>query len=152
MTLEKNKPTMKTSSLSKPENIVLTPAEFAAIIRFGDEWDRIQFLNLSRLPGRLTVQESAWLLGFKAHDIPVLVRHRLLQPLGAPAKNGEKHFPAAQLERLSKDFGWMDLATATLSDYWKWRNEGKTSQRPQNDAEILPSSAGRSHATTRRIE
>jgi len=143
---------MKTTSLSKSENIVLTPAEFAAIIRFGDEWDRVQFLNLSRLPGRLTVQESAWLLGFKPHDIPVLVRHRLLQPLGAPAKNGEKHFPAAQLERLSMDFGWMDLATATLSDYWKWRNEGKSIQKPQNDAEIPPGSTGKAHATSRRIE
>jgi hypothetical protein len=143
---------MKTSSTSKSKNIVLTSAEFAAMVRCGDEWDRIQFLNLSRLPGRLTVQESAWLLGFKAHDLPVLVRHRLLQPLGAPAKNGEKHFPAAQLERLSKDFGWMDVATATLSDYWKWRNEGKSSQKPKNDAEILPCSTGKSNATTRRIE
>jgi len=117
---------MKTSSTSKSKNIILTSAEFAALVRCGDEWDRIQFLNLSRLPGRLTVQESAWLLGFKAHDIPVLVRHRLLQPLGAPAQNGEKHFPAAQLERLSKDFGWMDVATATLSDFWKAKNEART--------------------------
>jgi len=117
---------MKTSSTSKSKNIVLTSAEFAALVRCGDEWDRIQFLNLSRLPGRLTVQESAWLLGFKAHDIPVLVCHRLLQPMGTPAQNGEKYYSAAQLERLSKDFGWLDLATATLTNYWKAKNESRT--------------------------
>ena len=117
---------MKTSSTSKSKNIVLTSAEFAALVRCGDEWDRIQFLNLSRLPGRLTVQESAWLLGFKAHDIPVLVCHRLLQPMGTPAQNGEKYYSATQLERLSKDFGWLDLATATLTNYWKAKNESRT--------------------------
>ena len=124
---------MKTSSTSKSKNIVLTSAEFAALVRCGDEWDRIQFLNLSRLPGRLTVQESAWLLGFKAHDIPVLVCHRLLQPMGTPAQNGEKYYSAAQLERLSKDFGWLDLATATLTNYWKAKNESRTKPVPARE-------------------
>ena len=124
---------MKTSATSKSKNIVLTSAEFAALVRCGDEWDRIQFLNLSRLPGRLTVQESAWLLGFKAHDIPVLVCHRLLQPMGTPAQNGEKYYSAAQLERLSKDFGWLDLATATLTNYWKAKNESRTKPVPARE-------------------
>ena len=124
---------MKTSSSSKPKNIVLTPAEFAALVRCGDEWDRIQFLNLSRLPGRLTVQESAWLLGFKAHDIPVLVCHRLLQPMGNPSQNGEKYYSATQLERLSKDFGWLDLATATLIGYWRAKNESRSKPGQASD-------------------
>ena len=124
---------MKTSSSSKPKNIVLTPAEFAALVRCGDEWDRIQFLNLSRLPGRLNVQESAWLLGFKAHDIPVLVCHRLLQPMGNPSQNGEKYYSATQLERLSKDFGWLDLATATLIGYWRAKNESRSKHGQASD-------------------
>jgi hypothetical protein len=124
---------MKTSSSSKPKNIVLTPAEFAALVRCGDEWDRIQFLNLSRLPGRLNVQESAWLLGFKAHDIPVLVCHRLLQPMGNPSQNGEKYYSATQLERLSKDFGWLDLATATLIGYWRAKNESRSKPGQASD-------------------
>ena len=124
---------MKTSSTSKSKNIVLTSAEFAALVRCGDEWDRIQFLNLSRLPGRLNVQESAWLLGFKAHDIPVLVCHRLLQPMGNPSQNGEKYYSATQLERLSKDFGWLDLATATLIGYWRAKNESRSKPGQASD-------------------
>ncbi len=98
---------MKKPSSPQSPNLVLTSAEFAALVRCGEEWDRIQFMNLSRLPGRLSVQEAAWLLGFKPHDIPVLVSYRLLQPMGTPPKNGEKHFSSGQLERLSRE-AWIE--------------------------------------------
>jgi hypothetical protein len=49
--------------------------------------------------------------------------------MGTPAQNGEKYYSAAQLERLSKDFGWLDLATATLTNYWKAKNESRTKPR-----------------------
>lgn len=32
-----------------------------------------QFLSLERRPARLTTEQAAWLLGFNAHDIPILV-------------------------------------------------------------------------------
>ena len=144
---------MKTSSTSKSKNIVLTSAEFAALVRCGDEWDRIQFLNLSRLPGRLTTQEAAWLLGFRRHDIPILVSYRLLQPMGTPARVSEKYFPAAQLERLSRDFGWLDMATASLFSYWKAQNEKRPTRRPQSDPERPITSQGQPEKTAkRRIE
>ena len=144
---------MKTSSTSNSKNIVLTSAEFAALVRCGDEWDRIQFLNLSRLPGRLTTQEAAWLLGFRRHDIPILVSYRLLQPMGTPARVSEKYFPAAQLERLSRDFGWLDMATANLSSYWKAQNETRPTRRPQSDPERPITTLGQPEKTAkRRIE
>ena len=153
MKLETNNSVMKTSALSKSENIVLTPAEFASSIRFGNKWDRIQFLNLSRLPGRLTTQEAAWLLGFRRHDIPILVSYRLLQPMGTPARVSEKYFPAAQLERLSRDFGWLDMATASLSSYWKAQNETRPTRRPQSDPERPITPLGQPEKTAkRRIE
>jgi hypothetical protein len=148
-----NNPVMKTSTLSESENIVLTPTEFASSIKFGNEGDRIRFLNLSRLPGRLNTQEAAWLLGFRRHDIPILVSYRLLQHLGTPARNSEKYFPAAQLERLSRDFGWLDMATASLTTYWKAQNETRPTRRPQSDPEHPITTLGQPEKIAkRRIE
>lgn len=42
-----------------------------------------EFLMLRTVPARLGVRETAWLLGFNESDIPVLVAHGLLKPLGA---------------------------------------------------------------------
>jgi len=117
---------MKKTSSSQSPNVVLTSAEFAALVRCGEERDRIEFMNLTRLPGRLTAQEAAWLLGFKPHEIPILVTYRLLQTMGAPPRNGEKHFSAGQLERLSRDFGWLDLASATLINHGKTRKQRRS--------------------------
>jgi hypothetical protein len=57
-----------------------------ALNRSTEEQDRIRFLNLRRLPARLTVQQTAWVLGVRPHSIQVLVSHRLLKPIGAPAR------------------------------------------------------------------
>ena len=43
-------------------------------------------------PGRLTVEDAAWCLGFAAHVIPVLIAHKLLKPLGNPPPNGGRYF------------------------------------------------------------
>ena len=79
---------MKTPSVikSKTESLVLAPPAN----RSTEEQDRIRFLNLRRLPARLTVQQTAWVLGVRPHSIQVLVSHRLLKPIGAPARNETK--------------------------------------------------------------
>ena len=43
-----------------------------------------ELLNLRRLPAMLNMAQTAVMLGLAEHDIPVLVRHGLLQPLGDP--------------------------------------------------------------------
>jgi hypothetical protein len=58
-------------------------------------------LNLLRLPARLHVGQVAELLGFADHDIPVLVRHGALSPLGKPQPNAQKWFAAAEIEAFS---------------------------------------------------
>ena len=54
--------------------------------------EAITLLNIRRLPGRLTVPQTAALLGFAEHDIPILVRKGLLKSLGNPVPNAVKYF------------------------------------------------------------
>ena len=84
------------------------------------------FLNSSQLPARLGVQEAAWLLGFNAHDIPVLVANRLLRPLGNPPPNGSRYFASIELEALRMDPKWLDRASALLIKHWKTKNQHKS--------------------------
>src|SRR5262249_9700342 len=79
-------------------------------------------LTLSRLPARLDVNQSAEVLGFLPHEIPVLVRARLLKPLGRPASNGHKFFCTAEIIALSENREWLDKATRAVADHWRNRN------------------------------
>ncbi|HOX02165.1 MAG TPA: hypothetical protein P5555_07390 [Candidatus Paceibacterota bacterium] len=79
-------------------------------------------LNLARLPARLDVGQTAQLLGFLEHDIQVLMRARLLKPLGNPAPNGHKFFASAEILQLAQDRSWLDRATKAVSARWQERN------------------------------
>ena len=81
--------------------------------------ERQQFLSLRMLPGRLTLEETAWFLGFHPHDIPILTRAKLLKPLGSPAPNSVKYFSAAEARNLVADRAWLDKATKALASHWK---------------------------------
>jgi hypothetical protein len=87
---------------------------------------RVEILNLKRLPARLTVPETAALLGFADHDLPVLMAARLLKPLGNPAANAPKYFAAAEVERLAGDTKWLGAATTAISKYWRRKREART--------------------------
>ena len=64
-----------------------------------------KFLSLAVIPARLNPEQASWVLGFQAHDIPVLVACGLLKPLGTPPPNGVKYFAAGDLVQcLIKDF------------------------------------------------
>src|SRR5208283_3845328 len=49
-------------------------------------------------PARLDSTQTARVLGFQDHDIPVLVSNDLLEPLGKPAANVRKYFAAVGLD------------------------------------------------------
>ena len=83
-------------------------------------------LTMPRLPARLDMEQAALLLGFGVHDIPVLIKARLLKPLGSPAPNGMKWFSAAELEDFAKDRAWLDRATKAVQAHWKGRNRQKS--------------------------
>jgi hypothetical protein len=87
--------------------------------------DQTNLLLLQRLPARLTVDETSWLLGFSPRDVSVLVAVKLLKPLGHPALNGQKYFAACELERLRNDADWLAKASDSLVRHWRKRNGKK---------------------------
>src|SRR5204863_3926123 len=97
--------------------------------------DTERFLNLKTPPGRLTAEQTAWFLGFSAHEIPVLIAKGLLKPLGHPAHNGRKFFLAATLGELRRDEKWFAKASDAVVEYWRYKNSRKA--RPALDNERL---------------
>ena len=73
-----------------------------------------ELLNFRRLPARLLAEEAAVILGFKAHDIPVLVKAGLLKPLAAGPRNCVKYFPKIVIEERCNDVGWLDKASKAV--------------------------------------
>jgi hypothetical protein len=78
-------------------------------------------LSNVRLPARIDVEQTAFLLGFKKHDIQPLVRARLLEPLGSPAPNSVKYFSSAEILFLAEDRSWLDKATRAIAQHWQRR-------------------------------
>lgn len=85
--------------------------------------DRRVLLSAIRLPGRLDVDETAGLLGFAAHDIPILVKAGLLTVLGKPAPNAPKYFAGVEVEQRRVDRQWLDRATRVLAAHWRGKRE-----------------------------
>ncbi len=87
---------------------------------------RIQsILNTYRLPARLHAEQAAEILGFAPHDIAVLVREKLLRPLGKPPANGVKWFASSTIEALSSDLKWLDAASKAVTAHWQHKNSSK---------------------------
>ena len=86
-------------------------------------------LNSLRLPGRIDSGIAAELLGFSEHDIPVLIRGKLLKPLGNPAPNCVKYFSAVAIEAFAKDEAWAARATKLVNEHWRELNQLKRSRR-----------------------
>jgi len=81
------------------------------------------------LPARLNAEQVSSILGFYPHDIPVLVRHKLLRPLGIPARNGPKYFAACEVMSHSADREWLDRATRAVSSRWQKANAKRSLTR-----------------------
>ena len=62
------------------------------------------------------------MLNCQAHDIPVLVRTKLLKPLGSPAANSMKFFATADLLEQMKDRNWLARMTNTIQQHWQRKN------------------------------
>ncbi len=84
--------------------------------------ERKDFLNLATLPARLNSEEAAYFLGFKPHDIPLLMKAGLLKPLGRPMPNGDKYFATVTLTELQQDVQWLSRATSAVCQHWKEKN------------------------------
>lgn len=91
-----------------------------------------EFLNMAARPGRVTIEQAAWLLGFNEQEISILMAKGLLKPLGHPAQNGQKFFLTATLEDLRRDEKWFSKATDAVLEYWRCKNSRKGLRSSEN--------------------
>lgn len=73
-------------------------------------------LNVLRLPARVNATQAAELIGCREHDIPALVRRRLLKPLGEGRANSVKYFATAMLEDNCRNASWLDKVTRAIAE------------------------------------
>jgi hypothetical protein len=91
------------------------------------------FLSLVTPPARLGINETAWLMGFNEHDIPVLVSAGLLKPLGRPSASGSKYFATVELQNLRTDTRWLAKASDAIVNYWRDKNSSRRNkEQPAN--------------------
>jgi hypothetical protein len=90
---------------------------------------QVEFLSRQILPARLDVFETAWLLGFRPHDIPVLTAAGLLKPLGNPARNGVKYYATESLQQLRRDEKWLGRASEAVRQHWQNKNNRRQKRR-----------------------
>ena len=92
------------------------------------------FLSLATPPARLGLNETAWLLGFNEHDIPVLGAAGLLRPLGRPPASGSKFFATVELQNLRSDTRWLARASDAMVHHWRNKNAGRRKKGGQQAA------------------
>jgi len=81
-----------------------------------------ELLGLRRLPSRLGVTDAAILLNVGEHDIPVLVRAGLLEPLGHPPPNAVKYFATMELLDRAADRKWLSQMCDAIYQHWAKKN------------------------------
>ena len=104
--------------------------------------DQLRLLAVAgQLPGRLTAEQTGWVLNCQPHDIPALISARLLKPLGNPAQNSGKFFATADVLESLKDRSWLVKMTNTINQHWQRQNGRKKNHSaagPQNgDSSVL---------------
>ena len=87
--------------------------------------EQTEFLGWKIVPARLAATQTAWFLGFKPEEIPLLVAAGLLKPLGHPPRNSTKFFATETLEQLRRDEKWLARASDAICAYWRESNARK---------------------------
>ena len=84
-----------------------------------------QFLKLPNKQGILLSEEAAWLIGVKVHNIPVLIRAKLLRPLGRPGPSSIKYCATVEVDRLIADVAWLARVIDAIYRHWRNKNAKK---------------------------
>ena len=85
--------------------------------------DEFRFMNSRRWPARLDKQQVCWALNCEWHDLPALMRAKLIVPLGKPEKNGKKYFETEAILQESRDRKWLVKMSEAIRTNWQERNE-----------------------------
>jgi hypothetical protein len=91
-----------------------------------------EVLHSRRLPARLTTAQAGQLLGFLEHEMGVLMRVKLLKPLGNPSANARKYFSTVEVLALTNDSNWLDKATKAVARAWQHKNAKAKGRGDQN--------------------
>src|SRR5438552_3721013 len=85
-------------------------------------------LNLPRLPLRLNGGQAAALMGVQEHDIPVLVKAKIIRPCGgnSVAPNAPKYFSSSVLLDLMSHPDSADRITSAISRHWRTKNSNRS--------------------------
>lgn len=79
-----------------------------------------QFFDSRQLPGRIPSSQAASLICFREEPtVQVLMRAKLLKPLGNPAPNGTKYFSSVEMLQLAANKEWLHKATVRVQRFWK---------------------------------
>ena len=106
--------------------------------------DLERYLNMRHLPARMTSEEVAKFFRMAAHDIPVLVAHGLLKPLGEPLQSSVKYFATVVIKDLCENVEWLHEATKVLQGHWVAKNARRSDNSPLPEKQ--PTSSRRSTA------
>ena len=91
--------------------------------------DHREFMNLRRLPGSITAEQAALLLGIPVTCIAVLIGKGFVKPLGKNvAPNAPKRFASAAIITLTQNPEEMHKMQHLLSSYWRQRNGKQNSK------------------------
>ena len=73
-----------------------------------------RFLNRAHPPARLSAAYAAEILGFHEDDMAILVREKLLSPLGNPSHNSVKYFALVDVAALGGNVDRLSMATEAI--------------------------------------
>jgi len=75
-----------------------------------------------RLPARLTLDQTAVILGIHPDGIDHLVDIGLLDALGGAPRGAQRLFAAVYIEQLGRDIKWLAKATVKIRQFNQQRN------------------------------
>jgi hypothetical protein len=84
----------------------------------------LKFLNRAHPPARLSASDAAELLGFHEDDMSILVREKLLSPLGNPSHNSVKYFALVDVIALGSSVDRLSIATEAIYERNRAKSKG----------------------------
>ena len=85
----------------------------------------LKFLNRAHPPARLSASDAAELLGFHEDDMSILVREKLLSPLGNPSHNSVKYFALVDVIALGSSVDRLSIATEAIYERNRAKSKGE---------------------------
>ena len=79
--------------------------------------------RLAEHPGRVLPETAAAIIGFRKHDMRILAKKGLVNPLGNPANTAVKYYARLEIEKLARDPDWLCKATRAVSTHWAEQNQ-----------------------------